>query len=166
MIFEINFNSVPSGENIVCYDCDSYGLKDLYDIRATFPKYKIDHENIAYGCISSYRCHRIRLTEEQATKCLVFYDKNEITVHIPKHSLNKYIIHEYEPIFHTTTFCKIPIKKTIKHVSVNYKLDIDRIINDWSSHGCPLIWNPNSVDGTCSPELIKIYENMNDKDDY
>jgi hypothetical protein len=158
MRFKICFRPAIVNESILFQDNECYGLMDLYDIRTHFPKYKIDPEKISYGRISSHRGQEISLTEEQAEKCSVFYDRSDVVVYVTKYGLNKYIIRTYEPSFIWTYFLKIPIKKNLSYVTINYSLNVDRIVNEWSMHGCPLLWNPNSSDGSCDPQLIEIFE--------
>ena len=159
MIFKLKFYPIDrENENIIHKACICYGLKDLDELRLKFPKYKITHDMIRISCLPSQSNWTIELTEEQARKCLVFYDNNSVTVHVPQKSLNRFLINTYTPDFVYTNFLKIPIKKKIIKINIDYEIDADKLISKWCEHGCPVVWDPSAQDGSCSPELLKIYE--------
>jgi hypothetical protein len=72
------------------------------------------------------------LNEEQARMaCSRFADSWDVTVVVPAHSLNRYVVCSYVRAPGTPTCARI-----------DCDVDTERLINDWIASGAPLEWEP------------------------
>lgn len=127
-MFSIEFCSENYTEYIIYLPNKKLGLKHLDIIRATYERPEIQSLASVPGLVKKYI--EIPISESLARKSQHFNEEGNITVIVKKSALNNYC---YIDLCYSTTTMTI-------NLNTCYKINEEKILEDWEKAGFPLIW--------------------------
>ena len=142
MEFTVDFGVKVRGK-VVSINCDM-GYDAVIEARKIIPNIPI--ENIRTDCFYHSSEIRVRLTEDQVKRAMIFKNCTHIDVICEQNILNPYIIKEVK-VEEDEVYLqkknlfgkKYRTKENQKFVKLYYCVDKNKLIEDWISNGCPCV---------------------------